>query len=42
MGFHNSQEALRILAKSAIWPAQAQLKALEAAGTTDILPVSSQ
>ena len=42
MGFHNSQEALRILAKSADMARQAQLKALQAAGSTDILQSSSQ
>jgi nitrite reductase (cytochrome c-552) len=42
MGFHNSQEALRILAKSADMARQAQLKAIQAAGTTDILQTSSQ
>jgi nitrite reductase (cytochrome c-552) len=42
MGFHNSQEALRILAKSADLARQAQLKAVQAAGTSDVLQGSSQ
>lgn len=42
MGFHNSQEALRILAKSADIARQAQLLAIQAAGTPDILQGSSQ
>jgi nitrite reductase (cytochrome c-552) len=37
MGFHNPEEALRILATATDIARQAQLKALEAAGTTDIL-----
>jgi nitrite reductase (cytochrome c-552) len=42
MGFHNSQEALRILAKSTDLARQAQLKAIQAAGTPDVLQGSSQ
>ncbi len=37
MGFHNPEEALRILAAATDMARQAQLKAVEAAGTTDIL-----
>ena len=37
MGFHNPEEALRILASATDLARQAQLKAVEAAGTTDIL-----
>ena len=37
MGFHNPEEALRILAAATDKARQAQLKAVEAAGTTDIL-----
>ncbi len=37
MGFHNPEEALRILATATDMARQAQLKAVEAAGTTDIL-----
>lgn len=42
MGFHNSQEALRILAKSTDLARQAQLKAIQAAGTPDVLQGGSQ
>jgi nitrite reductase (cytochrome c-552) len=42
MGFHNSQEALRILAKSTDLARQAQLKAIQAAGTPDVLQGSNQ
>jgi nitrite reductase (cytochrome c-552) len=42
MGFHNPEEALRILAKSTDLARQAQLKAVQAAGTPDILPAGSQ
>jgi nitrite reductase (cytochrome c-552) len=42
MGFHNSQEALRILAKSTNLARQAQLKAIQAAGTPDVLQGGSQ
>lgn len=42
MGFHNSQEALRILAKSADLARQAQLLAIQAAGTPDVLQGGSQ
>jgi nitrite reductase (cytochrome c-552) len=37
MGFHNSQEALRILAAATDLARQAELKAVQAAGTTTIL-----
>jgi nitrite reductase (cytochrome c-552) len=37
MGFHNPEEALRILATATDLARQSQLKAVEAAGTTDIL-----
>jgi nitrite reductase (cytochrome c-552) len=37
MGFHNPSEALRILAKSTDLARQAQLKAVQAAGTPDVL-----
>jgi len=37
MGFHNPEEALRILAKSTDLARQAQLKAVMAAGTPDVL-----
>ena len=37
MGFHNPEEALRILAAATDMARQAQLKAVEAAGTIDIL-----
>ena len=37
MGFHNPEEALRILATATDMARQAQLKAVEAAGTIDIL-----
>jgi nitrite reductase (cytochrome c-552) len=37
MGFHNPEEALRILGKSTDLARQAQLKAIQAAGTADIL-----
>ncbi len=40
MGFHNPEEALRILAKSADTARQAQLKAVQAAGTPNILASS--
>jgi nitrite reductase (cytochrome c-552) len=41
MGFHNPTEALRILGASADLARQAQLKAVEAAGTPDILQGSN-
>jgi nitrite reductase (cytochrome c-552) len=41
MGFHNPTEALRILANAANLARQAQLKAVEAAGTPDILQGSN-
>lgn len=41
MGFHNPEEALRILAKSTDLARQAQLKAVEAAGDTGILTSSN-
>ena len=37
MGFHNPEEALRILAAATNLARQAELKAVQAAGTTDIL-----
>lgn len=37
MGFHNPEEALRVLAKASDLARQAQLKAIQAAGTLDIL-----
>lgn len=37
MGFHNPEEALRILAKATDLARQAQLKAIQAAGTTEVL-----
>ena len=42
MGFHNPEEALRILGKSTDMARQAQLKAIQAAGTPDVLQSSSQ
>jgi nitrite reductase (cytochrome c-552) len=42
MGFHNPEEALRILAASTDMARQAQLKAVQAAGTTGVLQTSSQ
>jgi nitrite reductase (cytochrome c-552) len=41
MGFHNPEEALRILAAATDLARQAQLKAVEAAGTADILQASA-
>jgi len=41
MGFHNPEEALRILATATNLARQAQLKAVEAAGTADILKVTT-
>jgi nitrite reductase (cytochrome c-552) len=40
MGFHNPEEALRILANATDLARQAQLKAVQAAGTTDIIQTS--
>jgi nitrite reductase (cytochrome c-552) len=37
MGFHNPEEALRILAKATDLARQAQIKAAQAAGTLDVL-----
>lgn len=37
MGFHNPEEALRVLAKATDLARQAQLKAVQAAGTTDVI-----
>jgi nitrite reductase (cytochrome c-552) len=37
MGFHNPTEALRVLAKAADIARQAQLMAIQAAGTTDVI-----
>ena len=42
MGFHNPEEALRILANATDLARQAQLKAVQAAGTTEIIQTSSQ
>jgi nitrite reductase (cytochrome c-552) len=42
MGFHNPEEALRILSISTDLARQAQLKAVQAAGSPDILQTSSQ
>ena len=42
MGFHNPEEALRILANATDLARQAQLKAIQAAGSADILQTSSQ
>jgi nitrite reductase (cytochrome c-552) len=42
MGFHNPEEALRILAHATDLARQAQLKAVEAAGTPEVLQASSQ
>jgi nitrite reductase (cytochrome c-552) len=40
MGFHNPEEALRILASATDLARQAQLKAVEAAGETDVIQAS--
>ncbi|OGO42456.1 MAG: cytochrome c-552 [Chloroflexi bacterium RBG_16_58_14] len=42
MGFHNPEEALRILASATDMARQAQLKAVQAAGSVGILQTSSQ
>ena len=42
MGFHNPEEALRILAHATDLARQAQLKAVEAAGTPEVLQASSR
>ena len=42
MGFHNPEEALRILADATDLARQAQLKAVQAAGSPDIIQTSSQ
>jgi len=42
MGFHNPEEVLRILASATDMARQAQLKAVQAAGSADILQTSSQ
>jgi nitrite reductase (cytochrome c-552) len=42
MGFHNPEEALRILAAATDLARQAQLKAVQAAGSPDVIQVSSQ
>lgn len=42
MGFHNPEEALRILANATDLARQAQLKAALAAGTPAVIPVSGQ
>jgi nitrite reductase (cytochrome c-552) len=40
MGFHNPEEALRILAESTNLARQAQIKAIEAAGTPAVIQAS--
>jgi len=42
MGFHNPEEALRILAAATDLARQAQLKAAQAAGTPAVIPMSGQ
>jgi nitrite reductase (cytochrome c-552) len=42
MGFHNPEEALRILADATNLARQAQLKAVQAAGTPEVIQASSQ
>lgn len=42
MGFHNPEEALRILAAATDLARQAQLKAAQAAGTPAVIPTSNQ
>ena len=42
MGFHNPEEALRILAAAIDQARQAQIKAIQAAGTPEVLGASSQ
>ena len=42
MGFHNPEEALRILASATDLARQAQLKAVQAAGTQDVIQTRSQ
>ena len=42
MGFHNPEEALRILANATDLARQAQLKAIQAAGTQEVIQTSSQ
>jgi nitrite reductase (cytochrome c-552) len=42
MGFHNPEEALRILAAATDLARQAQLRAAQAAGTPAVIPVSGQ
>jgi formate-dependent nitrite reductase cytochrome c552 subunit len=42
MGFHNPEEALRILSIATDLARQAQLKAVQAAGSPDIIQTSSQ
>ena len=37
MGFHNPEEALRILAAATNMARQAELKAVQAAGTPDVI-----
>jgi nitrite reductase (cytochrome c-552) len=41
MGFHNPEEGLRILANATDLARQAQLKAVQAAGTPDIIQASN-
>jgi nitrite reductase (cytochrome c-552) len=42
MGFHNPEEALRILAEATNLARQAQLKAVQAAGTPEVIQTSGQ
>jgi len=42
MGFHNPEEALRILSIATDLARQAQLKAIQAAGSPDIIQTNSQ
>ena len=41
MGFHNPEEALRILAAATNLARQAELKAVQAAGTLDVIQTGS-
>jgi nitrite reductase (cytochrome c-552) len=41
MGFHNPEEALRILASATDLARQAQLKAIQAAGTPEVIQTGS-
>jgi formate-dependent nitrite reductase cytochrome c552 subunit len=42
MGLHNPEEALRILSNATDLARQAQLKAVQAAGTPSVIQTSSQ